>query len=249
MDADIKRLIYVQRRAGSGTWNGIPGATQLIGGLPGAPGRDEVAQYPSKMPDVRLEARIVELESERAEIQKRHREELDAVHKSTAEMMSGALAEQKEALERKCAAEVVAALSSFREEQKRYFQEAESALLRLALGIAARVLHREAQLDPLLLRGPVRVALEDAQKETACVLEVAEGEVGKWRQWLSSDSATAFVEVRGKQNVAAGHCRIEMGASTADLSVHSQLAEIERGFFDLLNSRPGAPVSERERSQ
>jgi flagellar biosynthesis/type III secretory pathway protein FliH len=48
------------------------------------------------------------------------------------------------------------------------------------------------------------------------------------------------VQIRGKDDAAPGHCRLEIGASTADLSVSTQLAEIERGFFDLLQSRPSA---------
>ena len=43
-----------------------------------------------------------------------------------------------------------------------------------------------------------------------------------------------------KDDAAPGHCRLKIRASTADLSVNSQLAEIERGFFDLLQSRPSA---------
>jgi flagellar biosynthesis/type III secretory pathway protein FliH len=50
----------------------------------------------------------------------------------------------------------------------------------------------------------------------------------------------AQVQIRSKEDAALGHCRLEIGASTADLSVNAQLAEIEHGFFDLLQSRPSA---------
>jgi flagellar assembly protein FliH len=50
----------------------------------------------------------------------------------------------------------------------------------------------------------------------------------------------ARVQIRAKDDVATGHCRLEIGPSTADLSVNTQLAEIERGFFDLLQGRPPA---------
>ena len=249
MDAEIRRLTYVQRYAGSKVWSGMPEIAPIVGGLPGILPKDAAARHSLKTPDVRLEARIIELERERSEIQKRHSEELDAVHQRAAETLASALAQQKEELERSHAAQVAAALASLQEEQKRYFREAESAVVRLALGIAARVLHREAQLDPLVLRGVVRVALEDLQQGSACVLEVAPGEVEKWRQWLSADTAGKIAEVRGKENVAPGHCRIEIGASTADLSVHAQLSEIERGFFDLLQSRPAIAGFEREQSE
>jgi flagellar biosynthesis/type III secretory pathway protein FliH len=54
----------------------------------------------------------------------------------------------------------------------------------------------------------------------------------------------ARVEIRTKEDAAPGHCRLEIGPSSADLSVHAQLTEIERGFFDLLQSRPSAADGE-----
>lgn len=249
MDAEIRRLTYVQRHTGSKVWSGIPDSALIIGALPGTLPRDGLLRHSLKNPDVRLEARIIELEGERSEIQKRHREELAASHQLASESLAAALAEQKETLEQTYAMQVAATLASFREEQKRYFREAESAVVRLALGVATRVLHREAQLDPLLLRGAVRVALEDAQQGTRCVLEVPAKEVEKWRHWISSDTPAVLAEVRGREDVASGHCQLRIGASTADLSVHAQLAEIERGFFDLLQSRQGGVASEGEQNQ
>lgn len=249
MDAEIRRLTYVQRYSGTRPWGGIPEAVQFSGMQLSPPQRGEAGKPLSKVPDVRLETRIIELESERAEIQKKHSDELAAAHLSSAESLKVALLEQQERFETTNAAEISGAIASFREDQKRYFQEAESAVARLALRIAARVLHREVQLDPLLLRGAVRVALEDAQREAGCILEVAASEVEKWRRWLAADALPANVEVRGKEEVPPGHCRLEIGASTADLSVHAQLAEIERGFFDLLQSRSTAAASDWQKNQ
>ena len=48
---------------------------------------------------------------------------------------------------------------SFAEERDRYLHAVEQEVVRLALAVAARILRREAQMDPLLLTGAVRVAL------------------------------------------------------------------------------------------
>ena len=48
----------------------------------------------------------------------------------------------------------------FTRDRASYFQKVEGEVVQLALGIARKILHREAQLDPLLLAGIVRVALE-----------------------------------------------------------------------------------------
>ncbi len=48
---------------------------------------------------------------------------------------------------------LTATLNSFSTEQERYFRAVEAEVIQLALTIARKILHREAQLDPLFLRG------------------------------------------------------------------------------------------------
>ena len=240
MEAEIRRLTYVPRFAGSKTGSGTPPVGSFIGQLPPPLAKEELLKQGAKMTDVRLQARVIELERERTESDRLHREALAAAHQTAAEELAIALQEQKERFEQEHVGCVQAALSAFQESQQRYFADAEAAVVRLALSIAGRVLHREAQMDPLLLRGAVRVALEDAQQAETCVLEVHPGKAEAWGRWLSDAGVLARVQIRAKDDAALGHCRLEIGASTADLSVNTQLAEIERGFFDLLQSRPPA---------
>jgi flagellar assembly protein FliH len=241
MDAEIRRLTYVSRFAGSKPGSGTPGGVgSFIGDLAPLFGKDELTKHTAKIADVRFEARLIELERERTETERHHREALAAVHQKAAEELAIALHEQKERLEQENVESVLAAVTAFQEAQRRYFSEAEAAVVRLALSIAARVLHREAQMDPLLLRGPVRVALEDAQQSAVCVLEIAAEKAEAWSRWLSGTGMLERVQIRAREDAEPGHCRLEIGASSADLSVNAQLAEIERGFFDILQSRPSA---------
>jgi flagellar assembly protein FliH len=222
------------------------GIGSIIGDLPALFRKDEAAKHAAKAADVRLEARLIELERERSESERRHREALDDTHQKAVEERAVALNEQKERLEQEHASSIQASIATFQEAQRRYFADAEAAVVRLSLSIAGRVLHREAQMDPLSLRGAVRVALEDMQQSATCVLEVATEKAEAWGRWLSGAGMLARVQIRSKEDAAPGHCRLEIGASTADLSVNTQLAEIERGFFDLLQSRPSAGNSEGE---
>lgn len=236
MDAEIRRLTYVPRFGGAKQGS----APSLIAELPAFLRSDE-PRHTAKPSELRLEARIADLERELKESEHRHHEALAATQQKAAEEKAAALAEQAARLGQEWSGSVLTAVASFEQGAAEYFAEAEAVVVRLALGIAARVLHREAQLDPLMLRGPVRVALEDAQQTTGCVLEVTAGMVEQWQRWLSTEDTNATrVLVRGKEDAAAGHCRLEIGASTADISVGAQLAEIERGFFDLLQRRPAA---------
>src|SRR5438477_1184733 len=58
------------------------------------------------------------------------------------------------------------AIESFKDERAAYFAHIESEVVHLALAIARKILHREAQIDPLLLTGVVRVALEKLDSRT-----------------------------------------------------------------------------------
>ncbi|MGH9597249.1 MAG: FliH/SctL family protein, partial [Edaphobacter sp.] len=76
---------------------------------------------------------------------------------------------------------ILKAADEFRRERVRYFAGVEPEVVKLALAIAARVLHRESALDPMLLTGVVRVALEKVADNSATVLRVPVDEVERWR--------------------------------------------------------------------
>jgi flagellar assembly protein FliH len=250
MDSEIRKLTYVPHSNGAKPGRGLPESIGLpLDELPFFLHKDDTAKSSAKLRDVRLEARILEFEREREENERRHREVIAGIREAAAQELTAALERQQETLKRESVLSVQTAIAAFQERQDRYFAEAEAAVVRLALSIAARVLHREAQLDPLLLRGPVRVALEDAQQGAVCVLEVSATEAEAWEKWLAEAAVPVRVQVRTRDEAEPGLCRLEIGASMADLSVHAQLAEIERGFFDLLQDRlsPGNRVLKAER--
>lgn len=125
----------------------------------------------------------------------------------------------------------------FRQERTRYFAGVESEVVRLALAIAVRVLHREVKLDPLLLTGVVRVALEKVAKDSAVVLRVPVGEIEMW-QGVFAAHQDAAMKLVGDERLAAGECVLETNVGRVELGVSAQLEEIERGFFDLMQQRP-----------
>ncbi len=80
------------------------------------------------------------------------------------------------------------------------------------------------------------MALEKVQGESGVTLRVPVADEALWRQ--SSVIAMAGVELLGDERLAAGECVLETSAGCIELGVSAQLAEIERGFFDLLQRRP-----------
>jgi flagellar assembly protein FliH len=129
------------------------------------------------------------------------------------------------------------ACEDFERERTRYFAAVEAQVVKLALAIAARVLHREAKMDPLLLSGAVRVALEKVNEESETRLKVPSHEVAAWSQIFDSEGARA-VRVIGEEGMARGECVLETSVGTVELGIEAQLSEIERGFFDLMQKRP-----------
>jgi flagellar assembly protein FliH len=135
-------------------------------------------------------------------------------------------------------------LGDFAAERKQYFERVEQEVARLALALAARILRREAQVDPLLLLGAVRVALGQLSASTAIRLRVPSADAELW------NGAVALIphrdlkpEVIADQHLLLGDCLLESELGSADLGVRAQIAEIERGFFDGATHSPSQPVT------
>ena len=124
-------------------------------------------------------------------------------------------------------------IESFAQERDRYMSMVEHEVVKLALAIAARILRREAQMDPLLLTGAVRVALGQLSGSTEVQLRVPPGELELWVDAISllPNLALKPAVVAG-EGMRLGDCAIETSLGSVDLGIRSQLGEIERGFFD-----------------
>ncbi len=135
--------------------------------------------------------------------------------------------------------EIARLASLFGAEKERYFLRVEREVVRLALAIATRVLHREAQMDPLLLAGVVRVAIEKLADTSGLVLRTPPGEVMAWQEMFRlTGEARVQPEVIGDLSLRAGECVLETRLGTVEVGVRAQMEEIEKGFFDLLEQRP-----------
>jgi len=155
-----------------------------------------------------------------------------------------AAARARENLEKELAAErekLAAALSRLARDREEYFRNVETEVVRLVLAVARKVLHREAQVDPLLLTGVVRVALEKIAGGMAVKLRVPKDQAESWRTVVKpvAESGDIVVEVIADDSLSGPECLIITEAGSTSISLEGQLAEIERGFLDLLSLRPG----------
>jgi flagellar assembly protein FliH len=139
---------------------------------------------------------------------------------------------------------IAAALTEFARDRATYFQKVEGEVVQLALSIARKILHREAQLDPLLLAGIVRVALEKIDGTTGVVLRVHPRNASDWRRYLAAQlEPSDLPQIVEDPLQAPDDCILETSMGTARVGVEVQLKEIEQGLMDLLAARPGVTHS------
>ena len=81
--------------------------------------------------------------------------------------------------------QITAALQQFAAERQNYYRRVEGEIVQLALAIARKILHREAQLDPRALAGIVRVTLEKLDAGTTVNLHVSPKEATDWRHYFA----------------------------------------------------------------
>jgi flagellar assembly protein FliH len=130
------------------------------------------------------------------------------------------------------------ALVNFQEERKSYFSRVESDVVQLALAIAAKILHREAQVDPMLVAALVRVAVDKLHDGSSVTVRVSPAEAGKWREYLANPLNGSTIEIVEDTHLGEADCVLETDLGSANFSIDAQMKEVERGFFDLLAQRP-----------
>ena len=128
-------------------------------------------------------------------------------------------------------ARTIADLSGTRDAFRR---EAEEDVVRLSLGVARRILHRELSIDPDALTGVIHVALGKFESRDLHRVLVSPEDHPAIAAALQSLKLPKRVEVIADPTLERGAALFETVKGTLDASVETQLDEIERGFLDVL---------------
>jgi len=135
-------------------------------------------------------------------------------------------------------APVAAAVSEFNEQRSEYFARVEAEVVQLALAVAAKILHREAQVDPMLVASLVRMATEKLREGSSVTVRVGRGRAPRWKEYFAAQSTTARIEVVEDTSLNEHDCLLETELGVANFGLDTQLKEVEQGFFDLLALKP-----------
>ncbi|MGD0426570.1 MAG: FliH/SctL family protein [Candidatus Acidiferrales bacterium] len=134
---------------------------------------------------------------------------------------------------------IAGGLRDFAQARDAYFHTVEGEVVALALAVVRKILRREAQVDPLLLSGLVRVALE---KMVACQtvrMRAHPSQIAAWHEYFAQQGDLPIMpELSGDATLEHDCCQLETELGVTDLNLDMQLKEIEKGLFDLLAQRP-----------
>ena len=148
------------------------------------------------------------------------------------ERQSAVRLEEQLSRERKRVADLIL---EFQRQRTDYYSKVEIDLVHLALAIAAKILHRESQVDRMVVAGLVKVAVERLQQNTKILVRVRPEDAESWKHYFCELTNLQVVEDSALEPKA---CMLETELGVADLGLDAQLKEVEKGFFDLLAQRP-----------
>jgi flagellar assembly protein FliH len=124
-------------------------------------------------------------------------------------------------------------VEEFNRQYAQFLQGAEREVVKLALAVAARILRREAEMDPLLLSGAVRVALGQLSASTKVQLRVPADDLELWRDTIAHlPNLNVKPAVVAGDGMSLGECVLDSELGSADLGLGSQMKEIESALFD-----------------
>lgn len=118
--------------------------------------------------------------------------------------------------------------------RQRFRHEAEEEVIALALAIARRILHRELTVAPEALLGLLKAALEKIEVRELHRVRVRPEDVSMVQRHLDQMGLPQRVELIADPGLERGAIILDSSRGALDASVETQLAEIERGFADLV---------------
>lgn len=200
-------------------------ASSLFGDNPMMPGIKRPTDAEAKTAEVQLS------EVEFADRIKRER--ADAV-----QQMEHSLRQDYEQKLQAARAGIATTLSKFEAERNQYYSRVEAEVVQLSLSIAAKILHREAQVDPMLVATLVRIAMDKMREGSTVTIRVGRGRAARWKEFFAAQASAVRIEVVEDAALTDLDCLLETELGTANFGLDTQLKEIEQGFFDLLALRP-----------
>jgi len=121
--------------------------------------------------------------------------------------------------------------------RKTFRAAAEQDTVKLSIAIARRVLYRELATDPDAILGLVIAAFQKLNARETHRLRVAPSDAAAIHQHRARLDLPSSLEVLADASLVSGSAVFETSRGELDASVDTQLAEIDRGFADIVRRR------------
>jgi flagellar assembly protein FliH len=121
------------------------------------------------------------------------------------------------------------------EMRPRLRRQAEADLVKLALAIARRILHRELAIDPEAMRGLIQAALEKLQSQEIYRVRIHPSQEALVRSMLEHSPQARSLQFQLDPALEHGAAVFETTRGNLDASVETQLREIGQGLTDRLD--------------
>jgi flagellar assembly protein FliH len=116
-------------------------------------------------------------------------------------------------------------------------KQAEGDLVRLAIAIARRILHRELAVDSEALLGLTKAALSKIDQREIHKIRTHPENVPLLERVLDQGRGRGRIEISADGRLDRGALIIDTARGQLDASVETHLEEIERGFIDLVGDQ------------
>jgi flagellar assembly protein FliH len=180
------------------------------------------------------QARIAELEGKMRALEVQATQQAQAAYQKGRQEADAAVRSQLSAQVDSLVTRLARSVEEMSGLRTRFRHESEEQVVQLALAVARRVMHRELSMDSGALLGLVKAVLEKIDARELHRVRIHPETAAALRQNLDRIGLPARVEVTADPALDRGAALFETTRGTLDASVDTQLAEIERGFADLV---------------
>jgi flagellar assembly protein FliH len=145
--------------------------------------------------------------------------------------------ERLEAQVRSLAGRLGEAVSDIAHTRAEVLRGAEAEIMRLAIEIARRILHREMSTDPFALEGLLKAALEKLHAREVYRVRVHPAQEPLVKACLEQSDRFRGVLVVADPSQPEGGALFEVAGGILDASVETQVCQVERALMNQIESR------------
>jgi flagellar assembly protein FliH len=116
------------------------------------------------------------------------------------------------------------------------YGQVEREVVRLAVEVARKIVHREIQADPEVIQTLVKVALDRVSGRSVVTVRVNPIDynflLDKQRGWAQEEGAAHEVTLMADKAIERGGCLVQTDCGDVDARIEEGFREVERAFFE-----------------